>query len=156
MNQSRHSLFSKTATLLPEKSPSVSVAEPLETCSPTPLSSQLAHSSPGSWFCFVCQVVSLPVISKLETKEKGSTVCGESDSLPLTWVQKTPWRRAWQPAPVFLPGESHGQRSLEGYSPWGHIELDMTKHHHNLSYSFFPISPSWELHSQRFKQASLL
>ena len=31
-----------------------------------------------------------------------------------------PWRRAWQPTPVFLPGESHGQRSLEGYSLWGH------------------------------------
>ena len=30
-----------------------------------------------------------------------------------------PWRRAWQPTPVFLPGESHGQRSLAGYSPWG-------------------------------------
>ena len=29
------------------------------------------------------------------------------------------WRRKWQPAPVFLPGESHGQRSLVGYSPWG-------------------------------------
>ena len=36
------------------------------------------------------------------------------------WVGKFPWRRAWQPAPVFLPGESHGQRSLVGYSPWGH------------------------------------
>ena len=32
------------------------------------------------------------------------------------WVQKTPWRRKWQPTPVFLPGESHGQRSLAGYS----------------------------------------
>ena len=31
-----------------------------------------------------------------------------------------PWRRAWQPTPVFVPGESHGQRSLAGYSPWGH------------------------------------
>ena len=31
--------------------------------------------------------------------------------------------------PVFLPGESHGQRSLEGYSPWGHKESDMTEHH---------------------------
>jgi len=31
---------------------------------------------------------------------------------------KKPWRRAWQPTPVFLPGESHGQRSLVGYSPW--------------------------------------
>ena len=33
------------------------------------------------------------------------------------WVGKIPWRRAWQPTPVFLPGKSHGQRSLEGYSP---------------------------------------
>ena len=36
-----------------------------------------------------------------------------------------PWRRAWQPTPVFLPEESHGQRSLVGYSPQGHEELDM-------------------------------
>ena len=35
------------------------------------------------------------------------------------WVRKNPWRRAWQPAPVFLPGESLGQGSLAGYSPWG-------------------------------------
>ena len=33
------------------------------------------------------------------------------------WVEKTPWRRKWQPTPVFLPGEPHG---LAGYSPWGH------------------------------------
>jgi len=33
------------------------------------------------------------------------------------WVRKIPWRRAWQPTPVFLLGESHGQRSLVGYSP---------------------------------------
>ena len=38
-----------------------------------------------------------------------------------------PWRRAWQPTPVFLPGEYHGQRSLTGYSPWGHKESDMTE-----------------------------
>ena len=36
------------------------------------------------------------------------------------WVRKIPWRRAWQPAPVFLPGKSHGQRSLVGYGPWGY------------------------------------
>ena len=36
------------------------------------------------------------------------------------WVGKIPWRRAWQHTPVFLPGGSHGQRSLGGYSPWGH------------------------------------
>ena len=43
------------------------------------------------------------------------------------WVGKIPWRRKWQPTPVFLPGESHGQRSLVGYSPWGHRESDMTE-----------------------------
>ena len=41
-----------------------------------------------------------------------------------SWVGKIPWRRKWQPAPVFLPGEFHGQRSLPGYSPWGRKELD--------------------------------
>ena len=40
---------------------------------------------------------------------------------------RAPWRRAWQPTPVFLPGESHGQRSLAGYSPWGCKELDRTE-----------------------------
>ena len=44
------------------------------------------------------------------------------------WVGKIPWRRAWQLTPVFLPGESHGQRSLAGYSPWDHKESDMAKH----------------------------
>ena len=37
------------------------------------------------------------------------------------------WRKKWQHTPVFLPGESHGQRSLVGYSPWGHKESNMTK-----------------------------
>ena len=36
------------------------------------------------------------------------------------WIGKIPWRRKWQAALVFLPGESNGQRSLVGYSPWGH------------------------------------
>ena len=44
------------------------------------------------------------------------------------WVGKTSQRRAWQPIPVFLPGESHGQRSLVGYTPWGHKEPDITLH----------------------------
>ena len=43
------------------------------------------------------------------------------------WVGKIPWRRKWQPTPVFLPGEAYGQRSLAGYSPWGHKESDMTE-----------------------------
>ena len=43
------------------------------------------------------------------------------------WVRKIPWRRNWQSTPVFLPGKSHGQRSLVDYSPWGHKESDVTK-----------------------------
>ena len=39
----------------------------------------------------------------------------------------TPGRREWQPTPVFFPGESHRQRSMAGYSPWGHKELDTTE-----------------------------
>ena len=45
-------------------------------------------------------------------------------------VGKIPWRRKWEPTLVFLPGKSHGQRSLEGYSPWGHKESDMTEATH--------------------------
>ena len=43
------------------------------------------------------------------------------------WVGKIPWRRKWQPSPVFLPGKPHGQRSLVGYSPKGPKELDTTE-----------------------------
>ena len=48
------------------------------------------------------------------------------------WVGKIPRRRKWLPPPVFLPGESHGQRSLASYSPQGHKELDTTKQLTNL------------------------
>ena len=41
--------------------------------------------------------------------------------------QEDPWRRKWQPTPVFLPGESHGQKNLVGYSPWGQKESDTTE-----------------------------
>ena len=46
------------------------------------------------------------------------------------WVRKIPWRRKWQPTPVFLPGESHGQRNLVG--PWGRKESDTTEWLHSL------------------------
>ena len=45
----------------------------------------------------------------------------------LIWVGKIPWRRKWQLMPVFWPGKPHGQRSLVGYSSWGHKELVMTE-----------------------------
>ena len=43
------------------------------------------------------------------------------------WVRKIPWRRKWQPTPVLLPRESHGQRSFAAYSPWDGKESDMTE-----------------------------
>ena len=51
--------------------------------------------------------------------------CGRPGFSPC--VAKIPWRRNWQPTPVFLPEESHGWRSLAGHSQWGCKELDTTE-----------------------------
>ena len=63
------------------------------------------------------------------------------------WVRKSPWRMKWQPTPVFLPGETHGQRNLTGYSAWGHTEAGTAEHAHStmlsaLSYSVVSTLPS--------------
>ena len=56
------------------------------------------------------------------------TSAGDMRDLGLIYrFGRSPWRRAWQPTPVFLPGESHGQRRLAGYSPWGHKGSVTTK-----------------------------
>ena len=49
------------------------------------------------------------------------------DVVSILWVSKIPSRRKWQPIPVFLLGESRGQRSLVGYRLWGRKELDTTE-----------------------------
>ena len=49
------------------------------------------------------------------------------DAGPIPWAGKIPWSRIRQPTPVLLPGKFHGQRSLEGYSPRSHKELDTTE-----------------------------
>ena len=55
-----------------------------------------------------------------------------------SWFGKMPWRKAWQPTPMFLPGESHEQRSLVVCTPWGGKELDMTERLTlTLTYFFF-------------------
>ena len=75
------------------------------------------------------------------------------------WVGKIPWRRAWQPTRAFLPGESHGQRSLVGYSPWGCKKLDtteVTEHGawHRQSRGCCPLpGPGGEPPSQLFTQS---
>ena len=62
-------------------------------------------------------------------------ILSHTKNLPAIWEtgvrplgqREIPWRREWQPTPVFLPGESHRQRSLAGYNPWGRNELDTTE-----------------------------
>ena len=60
------------------------------------------------------------------------------------WVRKIPWRRKWQPTPVFLPGKYHGQRRPTGYSPWGckRVEHDLeTKHNLKIIESTLSLTP---------------
>ena len=58
-----------------------------------------------------------------------NTLASARDLRDAGWVTgwEDPWIRRWQPTPVFLPGESHGQRNLAGNSPWGCKESDMTE-----------------------------
>ena len=53
--------------------------------------------------------------------------CYARDLGSVLGLGRFPWRREWQVTPVFLPGESHGLRSLVGYRPWSHKELDRTE-----------------------------
>ena len=73
--------------------------------------------------------------------------CGRHRFNP--WVGKMPWRRKWQTTPVFLPGKFHGQRSLIGYSPWGHKESDTTEWLHFL---FSAESPGKEIKGVRIRK----
>ena len=63
------------------------------------------------------------------------SACNAGDLGSIPGLGRFPWRRKWQPTPVFLPGKSHGWRSPAGYSPLGHKESDMTEwlHFHFLS-----------------------
>ena len=68
---------------------------------------------------------------------------GDQGSIP--GLGRPPWRRKWQPTPVLLPGESHGGRSLVGYSPWGRKESDPTERLHFLSESLYGFKEVCEL-----------
>ena len=59
------------------------------------------------------------------TRERVHLQCRRPGFTP--WVGKIPWRRAWEPTPVLLPGEVHGLKSLAGCSPWGCKESDTTE-----------------------------
>ena len=68
-------------------------------------------------------------------------------------VGKILWRRKWQPAPVFLPGESHRQRSLVGYSLWDHKESDMTE---QLTCAWACVHTHTHTHTKREQRATAL
>ena len=101
--------------------------------------------APG--LCWASQVV-------LVVKNLPANAGDERDVGLISGLGRFPWRRKWQPTPVFLPGEFRGQRSLVGCSPWGYTELDMTDpaHSHILGpcccmWAFSSCSKWWPLSS---------
>ena len=81
------------------------------------------------------------------------SACGRPGFDP--WVGKFPWRRKWQPTPVFLPGESQGQRSLAGYCPWSRKEWDPTERLH-FHFSLSQLCPSFPILMAGVKFCTLL
>ena len=78
------------------------------------------------WVCvYRYHIVTLICISLMTNDEFPWWVSGKESACQCwrrrshLWVRKIPWKRRWQPTPEFLPGKSHGYRSLVGYSPWG-------------------------------------
>ena len=78
-------------------------------------------------------------------KESACNAGDTGDASLILESGRFPWRKKWQPAPVFLPGESHGQGSLVGYSPWvaeSWTRLSNKKHMHAREHLFQP--PSYD------------
>ena len=76
--------------------------------------------------------------------------CGRPGFNP--WIGKIPWKREWLPTPVFWPGEFHGQRSLVGYSPWGHSQTQLR----DFSLCGTHYFRSYEVHIRNNKNSCLL
>ena len=71
--------------------------------------------------------ISLKAGNKPSISESKESACNAGIPGFYPWAGNIPWRRQWLPIPVFLPGEFRGQRSVVGYSPWGHKESDTTE-----------------------------
>ena len=73
------------------------------------------------------------VSTEVLVSNMASTLVEGNEIYKISKISKIPWRRKWQPTPVVLPGKSHGQRSLAGYSSWGlRVRHDLaTKQQHN-------------------------
>ena len=73
-------------------------------------------------------LVSLPATQASQVAQTVKNLPAKKERWVQFLVRKIPWRRKWQPTPVFLPRELHGQRRVAGYSPWGHKESNATEH----------------------------
>ena len=92
------------------------------------LCGQQTHTSPTHHFLFLCICEQSSGFPGGPRGEEPACRCRRQKRHGFDpWVGKVPWRRAWQPTPVCLPGESHGQRSLVGHSPQGRTESDTTE-----------------------------
>ena len=104
----------------------------IQTCMPACM---LSHFSQVWLFVILWTVACLAPLSMGFSRQKGlggssdgkESACNVGDPGSIPGLERFPWRREWQPTPVFLPGESYGRRSLVGYGPWSRRESDMTK-----------------------------
>ena len=96
----------------------------------TYLPSTSFQGRPGNdtWVLFLLLSQAFNILPSWFRRQGVCLQCGRPRFHP--WVRKIPWRRKWQPTPVFLRGKSHGWRSLAGPSPWGHKESDTTEQLH--------------------------
>ena len=86
----------------------------------------------GTWtHCLLVEITHLGFPDGAVVKNMPASA-GDAGSIPGSG--KMPWKRKWQLTRVFLPEESHGQRSQVGYSSWGHKESDMTELTHDIPY----------------------
>ena len=80
----------------------------------------------GPWLKEICFASELELVLVVMNPPANARRCKRHSFNP--WVEKIPWSRKWQPTPVFLPGKSHGQRSLVGYTQWGQTQLSDLAH----------------------------
>ena len=120
-------------------------------CSSHTLGNVLPQLQEGRKFCLFCSQLNSQG-RNLPWWLKGYSSClqcGRPGFHP--WVGKIPWRRQWYPTPVFLPGESHGHRSLAGYSPRGCKESDTAEWLRLLTYLNSQQLELWLAHNRRSK-----
>ena len=99
-------------------------------CPSTPLQTHSMFSSRGSSDCHHQRHCHHTCSSSCPHSQIDGKLPGGGSVRPSKWTETFPWRRQWQSTPVLLPGKSHGQRSLVGYSPWGR------RVGHNFTFNF--------------------